>query len=160
MDANLIDEQFMRVAIKEAEIAAREGNWAMGCVIVINGKIVGRGHNEGYTQKNRLIHAETQALAQAKDELEIHRHEAILYTTYDPCPMCLGAMLVMKIKRLVTGVDLDNSGATGILDHLPPFYQQEKFHIEVTYGVLAKECTQVYFKGKPSQKHAVQYNLK
>jgi len=153
------DPKWMQEAIKEAEIAATEGNWAMGCIIVLNGKIIGRGHNEGYTRNNRLAHAETIALERAKDELEKHRHEAILYTTYDPCPMCLGACLVYKIKRIVTGVDLDESGATGLLKHLPKFYQQKKFHIDVTRGVLAKECKEVYLKGKPAEKHIKQHEI-
>jgi len=91
--------------------------------------------------------------------LEAHRHEATLYTTYDPCPMCLGACLVSKIKRIVTGIDLDESGTTGLLDHLPKFYQQEKFHINVTRGILVKECKDVYLKGKSAKKHIQQHKL-
>jgi tRNA(Arg) A34 adenosine deaminase TadA len=162
MDKNQakIDEKFMGEAIKEAEIAAREGNWAMGAVVVWGGKIIGRGHNEGYTRKNRLEHAEILALENAREQLEIHRHEATMYTTYEPCPMCIGALLVYKIKRLVTGIDLDESGGTKLLSYLPPFYQQEKFKISITRGVLPDECKAVYFKGKPAQKHSEQYNLR
>ena len=153
------DPKWMWEAIKEAEIGAKEGNWGMGCVIVPDGKIIGKGHNEGYSRKNRLIHAEILALEMAKDDLEAHRHQATLYTTYDPCPMCVGAMLVYKIKRLVTGIDLDHSGATGLLDHLPPFYRQEKFHIDVTQRILAQECKEVYLKGKPAEKHIKQHKI-
>jgi tRNA(adenine34) deaminase len=156
---NKIDEKMMREAIREAEIAAREGNWAMGAVVELNGKIIGRGHNEGYTRKNRLEHAEILALENAREVLELHRHEATIYTTYEPCPMCIGALLVYKIKRLVTGIDLDESGGTKLLNYLPPFYQQEKFKISVTRGILEDECKKVYFKGIPAQKHIKQYNL-
>ncbi|HCM37817.1 MAG: CMP/dCMP deaminase zinc-binding protein [Candidatus Gottesmanbacteria bacterium GW2011_GWB1_43_11] len=154
------DKQFMREAIKEAEKAIKTGDWSMGCVIVLNNKIIGRGHNSGYSTKNRLAHAELLALEQAKDVLEKNRHQAVLYTTYDPCPMCVGAILVMKIKRVVTGINPDHSGGLDLLSHLPKFYQQPKFRIEVIRGVLVKECQEVYLKGAPTKKHIQQYDLK
>lgn len=158
--SDLEDKQFMEEAIKEAEKAVGIGDWSMGCVIVVKNKIVARAHNIGYSTKNRLAHAELLALEQAKDILEENRHQATLYTTYDPCPMCVGAMLVMKIRRVVTGINPDHSGALDLLMHLPSFYRQPKFHIEVTKGVLTKECLKVYLKCNPAKKHIKQYDLK
>lgn len=147
------DEQFMYEAIKEAELAASEGNWPMGCVIVVNDKIVARAHNTGYTDKNRLAHAEIKALVQAKDILENHKRVATLYSTYEPCPMCFGAIVMMKIGRVVTGVDLDKSGSLNLKEHLPEFFQQAKFSFEITRGVLGEQCEKVYNSGKIGKKH-------
>lgn len=147
------DEQFMSEAIKEAELAASEGNWPMGCVLVLDGKIIARAHNTGYTDKNRMAHAEVKALTEAKDILEAHRGEITLYTTYEPCPMCFGAIVINKLKRVVTGIDFDQSGCLSLQDHLPPFFAQSKFHFEITQGVLTDECKAVYLKGQMIEKH-------
>lgn len=147
------DEHYMQAAVAEAEIAAEEGNWPMGCVIVVDNQIVARAHNTGYTDKNRLAHAEIKALTQVKDLLEKKRGQATLYTTYEPCPMCFGAIVLNKIRRVVTGIDLDQSGCLSLQDHLPPFFAQEKFHFDITRGVLAEACRAVYLKGKMIKKH-------
>jgi tRNA(adenine34) deaminase len=143
----------MSEAIMEAELAAIEGNWPMGCVLVLDGQIIARAHNTGYTDKNRMAHAEVKALTEAKDILEAHRGEVTLFTTYEPCPMCFGAIVISKLKRVVTGIDLDESGCLSLQNHLPPFFAQSKFHFEITRGVLADECKTVYLKGKMIEKH-------
>lgn len=147
------DEQFMREAIKEAELAAAEGNWPMGCVLVLDGKIIDRAHNSGYTDKNRMAHAEIKALSEAQSVLEDNRGKVELYTTYEPCPMCFGAIVINKIKRVITGIDVDDSGCLSLQDHLPPFFAQSKFHFEITRGVLSEECKTVYLKGQMIEKH-------
>lgn len=147
------DEQFMSEAIKEAEQAVSEVNWAMGCILALDGKIIARAHNTGYTDKNRLAHAEIKALTEAQSILEANREKVTLYTTYEPCPMCFGAIVINKIKRVVTGFDLDQSGCLTLQDHLPPFFSQAKFHFEITRGVLADECKAVYLKGQMIEKH-------
>lgn len=154
------DEHFMKEALKEAEIALHEGNFPIGCVIVLDNKVIARGHNVGFTAKNRLAHGELLALQEAQNILEAHRGKAILYSTYEPCPMCFGAIVLSKIKRVVIGINIDDSGALHLQDHLPPFWKQEKFHFEVTRGVLAKECQEIFLKGKPIQKLMSQYDLK
>lgn len=147
------DEHFMREAIKEAALAAEEGNWPMGCVLVLKGEVIARAHNTGYTDKNRMAHAELKALAEAQTLLEANRGQVTLYTTYEPCPMCFGAIVINKIQRVVTGVDLDQSGCLGLQEHLPAFFAQPKFHFDVTTGVLRDECKAVYFQGKMIEKH-------
>lgn len=143
----------MSEAIKEADSAVAEGNWPMGCVLVLGGDIIARAHNTGYTDKNRMAHAEIKALTEAQGILETNRGKVELYTTYEPCPMCFGAIVINKIKRVITGIDLDNSGCLSLQNHLPPFFAQTKFHFEITRGVLSEECKAVYFKGKMIEKH-------
>lgn len=144
----LNDEFFMAEAIKEAEIAAQSGDFPIGCVLVINNEIVGKSHNTGYSDKNRLAHAELKVLLNTQALLEEHKGKATLYSTYEPCPMCFGALVLMKIKRVVCGIDIDQSGCLDIKQHLPAFWRQPKFDFQVTRGVLADECKAVFSKGK------------
>jgi tRNA(adenine34) deaminase len=147
------DEVFMRLAIEEAQHAAAEGNWPMGCVIVLDDQIIARAHNTGYSEANRMAHAELKALESVKDILEQHKNELTLYTTSEPCPMCFGAIVLMKVKRVVVGFDADQSGSLDLQEHLPPFFAQPKFHFEVTRGVLAAECREVYEAAVVGRKH-------
>lgn len=146
------DENFMREALKEAEIALSEGNWPIGCVIVLNGKIISRAHNQVYSKKDKLAHAEMIALQQAKEILHENKGKAILYTTYEPCPMCFGASVLNRIKKVVCGIDLDNSGAMYFRDNLPLLFKQEKFSLEFKTGVLAEKCHEVFIQGEPTKK--------
>lgn len=147
------DEKFMFQAIKQAEKSVKTGDWGMGCVIVADNKIIGRGRNTGFSSKNRLAHAEVMALTQARLKLEKYRSKATMYCTYEPCPMCFGAALVMKIRRVVVGVDLDHSGALNLRKHLPSFYQQAKFKLDIKRGVLADECKAACLRSEPGKEH-------
>ena len=142
----------MREALKEAEIALNEGNWPIGCVIELDGEIVSRAHNESYSEENRLAHAEMLALQKVHGLLRNREHDATLYTTYEPCPMCFGAIILTRVKRVVCGIDLDNSGAMYLYDNLPLLFKQEKFKIEFTRGVLADQCAEIFMKGDPIKK--------
>jgi len=146
------DEKFMHEAIKEAELALREGNWPIGCVIVLNNKIIARGHNQIYTTKNKLAHAEMNAIYRANDILYENRCEATLYTTYEPCPMCFGAIILSRIRRVVCGIDIDDSGAMYFRKNLPGLFKQDKFHVEFTTNVLADQCHDIFIQGKPTEK--------
>ena len=148
----MTDENFMKEAIKEAKIALSEGNWPIGCVIVLDGKIISRAHNKVYSNKDKLAHAEMLALNKAKDILRENKREATLYTTYEPCPMCFGASILSRIKRVVSGIDLDNSGAMHLKENLPLLFKQDRFYVEFTNGILADECYRVFIKGEPAKK--------
>ena len=82
--------------------------------------------------------------------LEKYKGELVLYTTYEPCPMCFGAAILMKLKRVVTGANIDKSGCLHFIDSLPEFWDKDKFKFEVTREVLAKECAEVFLKGHMS----------
>ncbi|MDD5340857.1 MAG: nucleoside deaminase [Patescibacteria group bacterium] len=146
------DENFMEEALKEAKVALSEGNWPIGCVIVLDGKIISRAHNQVYSKKDKLAHAEMIALQQVKEILHENKGKAILYTTYEPCPMCFGASVLNRIKKVVCGIDLDNSGAMYFRDNLPLLFKQEKFSLEFKTGVLAKKCHEVFIQGEPTKK--------
>jgi tRNA(adenine34) deaminase len=145
-------EMLMEEAIKEARLALSEGNWPIGCVIELDGEIIARGRNRVYSAKDRFGHAEMIALHDINDILNERPNEATLYTTYEPCPMCFGACILGKVKTVVCGVDLDQSGAMYFKEHLPLLFKQDKFRVELVRGVLADECAEVFLQGEPTKK--------
>lgn len=150
----MTDKEFMREALKEAALAQKENNWAIGCVIVLDDTIIARGHNEVYSSKNRLAHAEINAIAALQAEhFEYTGKDLTLYTTFEPCPMCFGAILMSGIRNVVSGVNFDNSGATASIEHIPLFFTQPRFRTTFTTGVLAKECAQMWAKSWPAEKY-------
>lgn len=146
------DEFFMKEALREAKFALKNGDWPIGCVVVLNKKIIARSHNKVYSSKNRLAHAEMLALSKIQNEVKDFEKKAILYTTYEPCPMCFGGIILSRIKKVVCGIDLDKSGAMYFRDHLPLLFKQDKFSVEFVSGVLAEECYRIFIKGEPTKK--------
>ena len=136
----------------EAETGLEEGNWPIGCVIELNGDVIARAHNQIYTLKDRLAHAEMLALRQVQNELQDNRKKATLYTTYEPCPMCFGGAMLSRIKRVVCGIDLDNSGAMYLRDNLPLLFKRDNFHVEFTSGVLAEDCARIFMQSELAKK--------
>ncbi|MFA6099385.1 MAG: nucleoside deaminase [Patescibacteria group bacterium] len=148
----MTDESCMQEALDEASISQQSGDWPIGCVIVLNDQIIARTHNQVYSTKDKLAHAEMLALRQVQDILRNSPGEATLYTTYEPCPMCFGAIILSRIKRVVCGIDLDNSGAMHFRENLPLLFKQDKFKVDFTAGILADECYEVFIKGEPTKK--------
>lgn len=146
------DTFYMKEALKEAVISLDKGDWPIGCVIVLNDEIIARAHNQVYSTDDKLAHAEMLALRQAQEILKNNNSKATLYTTYEPCPMCFGASILSRIKRVVCGVDLDNSGAMYFREKLPLLFKQDKFNVDFTTGILADECYNIFIKGQPSKK--------
>ncbi len=108
------DEAFMDAALELARQAAAEGEVPVGCVIVRDGEIVGRGRNRREGAKTALGHAEIEAIAQANRALGGWRlWDCTLYVTLEPCPMCTGAILNARIPRVVFGAKDEKSGACG-----------------------------------------------
>ena len=145
------DEYFMKEAIKEAEIALANGDWPIGSIVVLEDEIIARGHNQVYSKPSKLAHAELLTLEKVQNILIKNRQKCTLYTTCEPCPMCFGAAILSKIKRLVYGIK-ENSGGTHLQKHLPVTLKREPFKIEITGGILADTCWEVFIKGKPTQK--------
>ena len=146
------DNIYMKEAIKEAKIALKEKNWPIGCIIVLNETIIARSHNQVYSTNDKLAHAEMLALRHVQDILLENPNRAILYTTYEPCPMCFGASILSRIRKIVCGIDLDKSGAMYSRKNLPLLFKQDKFNVEFVNGILADDCYDIFVKGEPTKK--------
>ena len=139
-------ESFMRTALEEAQRAADEGNVGVGSVIVSNGELVARGRNLVPTTHDPTAHAETVALREASSALGTDDMSgAVLYTTFEPCPMCCGALMNANIATLVMG-GRPTADQTGWGD-----YTLERLlsmcgwsdRMEVVTDVLVDECLSI-----------------
>ena len=135
------DEKFMEEALKLAQEAFDAGEVPVGCVIVRQGEIVGRGRNRREGDKSALAHAEIEAIAQSCENLGGWRlWECTLYVTLEPCPMCAGAIVQARIPRVVIGSMNAKAGCAGsVLNILkePGFNHQ----VKVETGILGEECS-------------------
>ncbi len=131
------DRVFMEEALHLAQQAAQEGEVPVGCVIVCNGEIVGRGRNRRERGKSALAHAEIEAISQACATLGGWRlWECTLYVTLEPCPMCAGAIINARIPRVVFGASDDKCGACGSVCDL--FSMDFNHRPQVTKGVCGE----------------------
>lgn len=103
-------DEFMRAAIEEARKGLAEGGIPIGAVLVIDGKIVGRGHNRRVQKGSAILHAEMDALENAGRLSPAEYRRATMYTTLSPCDMCSGAILLYKIPRVVIGENVTFQG--------------------------------------------------
>lgn len=136
-----IHEKYMKEALKQAKKAYLLGEVPIGCVIVHEGKIIGRGYNRRNTDKNTLSHAEITAIHKASKKIGDWRLEnCTLYVTLEPCQMCSGAIVQARIPEVVMGCMNPKAGCAGSILNLlemPQFNHQ----VKVTRGVLEKECS-------------------
>jgi len=136
------DLKFMDAALELAREAAQEGEVPVGCVIVRNGEIVGRGRNRRETDKTALGHGEIEAIADACRNLGGWRlWECSLYVTLEPCPMCAGAIINARIPRVVYGASDPKSGACGSVCNL--FSMEFNHHPQVEKGIREEACTEL-----------------
>ncbi|ASS67750.1 MULTISPECIES: tRNA adenosine(34) deaminase TadA [unclassified Paenibacillus] len=134
------DERWMREAIAEARKAEAIGEVPIGAVIVHEGKIIGRGHNLRESLPDSTAHAEMLAIREASRSLAAWRLlDCTLYVTLEPCPMCAGALVQSRVKRVVYGAPDPKAGCAGTLMNLldEPRFNHEA---ELTSGVLQEEC--------------------
>ncbi|MFK9095396.1 tRNA adenosine(34) deaminase TadA [Bacillus salipaludis] len=137
------DEYFMKEAIKEAKKAEELNEVPIGAVLVHDGAIISRAHNLRESEQNALAHAELLAIDQACREMGSWRlEEATLYVTLEPCPMCSGAIILSRVKRVVYGASDPKGGCAGTLMNL---LQDDRFNHQsaITKGVLEWECGQM-----------------
>ena len=149
------DEKFMHLALEQAKLAYQIGEVPVGAVVVKDGEIVGTGYNRRETDKNAVAHAELLAIDDACKRLGGWRlWECELYVTLEPCPMCAGAIINSRIKRLIYGASDKKAGSVESVvrmfdlpyNHKPPY----------TAGVLEEECSQIlksFFKEMRSRKY-------
>lgn len=136
-----IQEKYMREALKQAKKAYALGEVPIGCVIVHQDRIIGRGYNRRNTDKNTLSHAEITAINKASKYIGDWRlEECTMYVTLEPCQMCAGAIVQARIPELVMGCMNPKAGCAGsILNilEMPQFNHQ----VSVTRGILEQECS-------------------
>jgi tRNA(adenine34) deaminase len=143
------DELWMEEALREAQRALEAGEVPIGAVVVLDQKIIGRGSNRNITGSDPTAHAEIIALREAGTRLGNHRLEGCeLFATIEPCPMCAGAMVHARLKRLVYGADDPKAGAVHsvmeVLNH-----PKLNHRMDVLAGVLAgrsAELLQEFFR--------------
>jgi tRNA(adenine34) deaminase len=149
------DERWMRAALQEAAKAFRKKEVPVGAVVVYEDKIIGRGHNQTESLRDATAHAEILAIGAASNYLNSWRlSDAVLYVTLEPCPMCAGAMVLSRIKKLVFGAYDPKSGACGSLYNI---IQDKRLNhqVEVVPEVLKEECSallQTFFKERREEK--------
>ena len=136
-----MDIHFMKLAIGQAKKAAKNNEVPIGCVIVYDGKIIGRGYNRRNTDKTTLGHAEITAIKKASRYMQDWRLEGCtLYVTLEPCQMCAGAIIQARIPRVVIGSMNSKAGCAGsVLNilQMPQFNHQA----EVVRGVCEEQCS-------------------
>src|ERR1039458_8393919 len=145
------DELWMEEALRAAQRALEAGEVPVGAVVVCDGRIVGRGWNRNVGDSDPTAHAEIVALREAAASMGNHRlADCDLFVTIEPCPMCAGALVHARIRRLVYGADDPKAGAVQsvmqVLNH-----QQLNHRVEVRGGVLAGRCAellQAFFKSR------------
>ena len=137
------DERYMHQALKQAQKAYDLQEAPIGCVIVYEGKVIGRGYNRRTIERNTLAHAELIAIRKASKKLDDWRLEdCTLYVTLEPCQMCAGAIVQARMKRVVVGCMSAKAGCAGSVLNL---LQMKEFNhqVELETGVLEQECSSI-----------------
>lgn len=144
------DETYLRQALEEARRSLRTGEVPVGAVVVSDGKILSQAHNETISSQDPTAHAEIVAIRRACLIRNNHRLPGCdLYVTLEPCPMCLGALVQARIKRLVFGAHDPKGGAVESIMKFP--FDRTNHRVDVTGGILEEECSQIledFFKNK------------
>ncbi len=144
----MTDEQYMQLALQQAELAFKADEVPVGAIIVMNNRIVAKGHNQVELLNDSTAHAEILALTTAYNFLgSKYLPEATLYVTLEPCLMCTGALYWSKIGRIVWGASDSKNGFTKIAGMQNPFHPKTI----LKNGVLENECAQLmkdFFKTK------------
>ena len=141
----------MLEALKEATKALEKDEVPVGAVIVHEGKIVARAHNQNILLKDPTAHAEMVAITEAAAALQSERLlKSELYVTIEPCAMCAGALVLARVKRIIFGAEDPKAGACGSVINVA-HHKKLNHRIPMTAGVLEKECRsliQEFFRRK------------
>jgi tRNA(adenine34) deaminase len=136
----LLDQRFMRLALREAERALEHDDVPVGAVVVHDGEVAGAAHNERELRQDPTAHAELLAIREASRALGRWRLlDCVLYVTLEPCAMCAGAIVLARVPRVVYGASDPKAGAAGsVLDVLDEPSLNHRPQVEP--GLLAEEC--------------------
>ncbi|WP_226683810.1 tRNA adenosine(34) deaminase TadA [Sutcliffiella horikoshii] len=157
------DEHFMKLAIEEAKKAEALKEVPIGAVLVHDGKVIANGYNLRETTQRSITHAEIMVIDQACEALQTWRlEEAILYVTLEPCPMCAGAIIQSRIKKVVYGAKDPKAGCAGTLMNI---LQDARFNhqTEVVHGIMEEECGELlssFFRKLRQQKKEKKQQLR
>ena len=136
-------DHFMRIALEEAELALREEEVTVGAIIVHEGRLIARAHNQREQLHDPTAHAEMVAITQAAESRQSWRlDECTLYVTLEPCPMCAGAILQARIPTVVYGAADPKAGAVDTLFRLLDD-PRLNHRVESVSGVLAAPCGEI-----------------
>ena len=145
------DEQWMSRALELARRAGEAGEVPVGALLVKDGEVVGEGWNRPILSHDPTAHAEVMAMRDAGERIGNYRLvETTLYVTLEPCPMCAGALVHARVKRVVFGAFDPKTGAAGSVFHLLQS-PEHNHYIECEGGVLAEECGGLlrdFFRGR------------
>lgn len=143
MEKEKTHEYYMKQALKEAEKAYRKLEVPVGAIIVKNGKIIARAHNQKEEKKDTTKHAEILAIQKASKKLQSWRLiDCEMYITLEPCSMCAGAIINSRIKKIYIGTNDEKTGAAGSVLNL---FNDYKFNhkVEVEKGLLKENCENI-----------------
>ena len=143
MHTHKSDEEHMAQALREAALALESDEVPVGAVIVRDGRIIGRAHNQRELLGDPTAHAEMIAITQAAEDVGNWRLEGCtMYVTLEPCAMCAGAIVLARLPRLVFGARDPKAGAVGTLYDIPRD-PRLNHTVEVTSGILEQECSEI-----------------
>jgi tRNA(adenine34) deaminase len=141
--SSLSDQEIMALALEEALQASHEGEVPVGAVLVCEGEVVARDHNRSFSLKDPTAHAEILVLREGASLRGNYRlNECELYVTIEPCPMCAGAIVHSRLRRLIFGARDEKGGGVRSLYHLLDD-QRLNHQVPVTEGILAERCQEV-----------------
>jgi tRNA(Arg) A34 adenosine deaminase TadA len=142
------EQEYMRLAIRKAQEGIEAGQSPFGSVIVHEGKVVAATHNTVWRDCDPTAHAEVNCIRSAARELQtIFLHGCVLYSTTEPCPMCLSAIHWAKIERVVYGATIADAAAAGFCElHVDARLLAEmgKSPLKVESGLLQQECADLF----------------
>lgn len=145
--------EFMQEALKEADLAGQSGELPIGAVIVIDGEIIARGQARQNFFQSQIRHAELNAILEGGERLCKDYKRALLFTTVEPCPLCLGAVVMADIPHIIFGVH-DKNVCSSLTVETNPYVRR---HIKSYYGgVLESESIDILNKYDPKALHDIQ----
>lgn len=139
----MLHQDWMGLALLEAQKAFAQGEIPIGAVVVLDGQVIAAAHNEKEQRNDPTAHAEILAMRRAAEMLGSWRlTNAVLYVTLEPCPMCAGAMIQARLKQLVYGAaDLKGGGSGSVMNVLD--YTLWNHKVDVVAGILEEECADI-----------------
>ena len=139
-------ERWMHEALVEAEAAGQAGEYPIGAVVVLDGEVLSRGRSRQVERRSQLAHAELDALLNAGEPLWTRHDEAVLFTTVEPCPLCLGALVMADVPHVVFAHDDPAVESRETVDRIPYI----RSHIETYHGgVLRNESRALFERYEP-----------